>query len=70
MGFINKLGFKWSAVGHSIFFQHKGEEQTIIAVATDNMAMTSKCTLDITKFKNGVHSDELVLLYTVWVVLS
>ena len=49
MGFINKLGFKWSAVGHSIFFQHKGEEQTIIAVATDNMAMTSKCTLDIYK---------------------
>ena len=49
--FTNKLGFKQSAINHSIFFWCRGEEHTIIAVGTDNMAVTSGHTSDITKFK-------------------
>ena len=39
---IEDLGFTCSAVNHSVFFQRLSDEHTIIAVATDNMAVTSK----------------------------
>ena len=39
---VKDLGFTRSAVDHSVFFQRSSDEHTIIAVATDNMAVTSK----------------------------
>ena len=40
--FVNKLGFKKSAVDHSVFYRRMKDEHTIVAVATDDMAITSK----------------------------
>ena len=39
---IKDLGFTRSVVNHSVFFQHSSDEHMIIAVATDDMAVTSK----------------------------
>ena len=49
--FVNKLGFKKSAVDHSIFYQKKGDEHTIVAVVTNDMAITSKEKEDVKKLK-------------------
>ena len=49
--FMNKMGFKQSAIDHSVFYQRSGEEHTIVAVATDNMAITSKRKVDAEQFK-------------------
>ena len=38
----NDLGFKHSVVDHSVYFRCSGDEHTIIAVATDDMVVTSK----------------------------
>ena len=58
--FTNELGFKWSAVNHSIFFRCRGKEHAIIAVAMDNMAVTSKHTSDITKFKKEIQEHFVI----------
>ena len=39
--FVNKLGFKNSAVDHSVFYRRTKDEHTVITVATDDMAITS-----------------------------
>ena len=31
--FIKELGFERSAIGHSVYYRHKGEEHMIVAVA-------------------------------------
>ena len=49
---VRKLNFKRSALDHSIFYRKHGEEHTIVAVATDDMAITSKRAVDITKLKS------------------
>ena len=51
---IKDLGFTHSTVDHSVFFQHSSNEHTIIAVTTDNMAVTSKRAEDITRFKADI----------------
>ena len=38
--FLDEMGFTRSSINHSVFFQHSGEEHTIVAVATDNLAIT------------------------------
>ena len=38
--FTKELGFKQSAIDHSVFYQKTGDEHTIVAVATDDMAVT------------------------------
>ena len=38
----NDLGFKCSAVDHSVYFRHSRDEHMIITVATDNMAVMLK----------------------------
>ena len=58
--FTNELGFKRLAVDHSIFFWHRGEEHTIIAVVTDDMAVTSKHMSDITKFKREIQEHFVI----------
>ena len=49
--FTKELEFKWSQVDHSVFYRQVGKEHTIVAVATDNMAMTSKRNIDAENFK-------------------
>ena len=49
--FMNKLGFKKSAVDHSVFYRRTKDEHTIVAVATDDMAITSKRLEDVEKLK-------------------
>ena len=39
---VKDLGFTRSTVDHSVFFRLSSNEHTIIAVATDDMAVTSK----------------------------
>ena len=51
---MNDLDFKCSAVDHLVYFRHSGDEHTIIAVATDDMAVTSKQLLDVKKFKSEI----------------
>ena len=38
--FTQYLGFKSSAIDHSVFYRWMGDEHTIIAVATNDMAVT------------------------------
>ena len=45
--FVNKLGFMKSAVDHSVFHCISGDEHTMVAVAIDDMAITSKCKEDV-----------------------
>jgi hypothetical protein len=44
--FVNKLGFKRSAIDHSVFYQRTGDKHTIVAITTDDMAVTSKRAVD------------------------
>ena len=52
--FMNELGFKRSAIDHSVFYRRHGEEHTIVAVATDDMAVTLRRAIDATHFKANV----------------
>ena len=51
---IKELGFNRSAADHSVFFRCTEGEHTIIAVATDNMALTSKQAVNAEKFKKNI----------------
>ena len=51
---VKDLGFTCSDVDHSVFFQRLPNKHTIIAVAMDNMAVTSKRAEDITRFKADI----------------
>ena len=44
--FVDEMGFSRSSIDHSVFYRRKGEEHTIVTVATDNMAVTSKQRID------------------------
>ena len=52
--FLDKMGFTRSSIDHSVFFRQSGEEHTIVAVATDNMAITSKMKSDAERFKTEI----------------
>jgi hypothetical protein len=49
--FIGDLGFKRSGIDHLVFIQKFDEEHTVVAVATDDMAVTLKRMSDIIRFK-------------------
>ena len=51
---MKEMGFKWSAIGHSAFYQKSAEEHTIVAIATDNMVVMSKKKVDAKRFKLDV----------------
>ena len=51
---VKNLGFTCSTVDHSVFFQRSPNEHTIIAVTTDNMAVTLKQAEDITRSKADI----------------
>ena len=43
---ITEMEFKHSGIEYSVFYKRQGEEHTIVAVATDDMAVTLKCVVD------------------------
>ena len=51
---ISEMGFKHSAIDHSVFYQRNEEEHTIVAIATDDMAVMSKQAVDAQKFKHNI----------------
>ena len=51
---MNKLGFERSAIDHLVFYQQNGEEHTIVAITTDDMAVTSKRVVDAQCFKLNI----------------
>ena len=51
---VKDLGFTCFAVDHSVFFRCSPDEHTIIAVTTDNMAVTLKQAEDITRSKADI----------------
>ena len=51
---MGELGFKRSAADHLVFFHQTKDEHIIIAVATDNMAVMSKRSVDAEIFKRNI----------------
>ena len=51
---MKELGFMQSAIDHSVFYRRDGEAHVIVAVATDDMAVTSKRAIDAEKFKSDI----------------
>ena len=52
--FMKELGFKRSGIDHSVFYKRRGEEYTIVAIAMDNMAVTSRRLANDEAFKSNV----------------
>ena len=52
--FVEELKFTQSGVDHSIFYRKARDEHTIIAVATDDIVITSRRKVDISKLKSEV----------------
>jgi hypothetical protein len=52
--FLKEMDFKRSAIDHSVYYRRGGDEHTIVAVATDDMALTSKRAADAEKFKSEI----------------
>ena len=48
------MDFKRLAINHSVFYRQSGEEHTIVAVAMDDMAVTSKQVVDAERFKRSI----------------
>ena len=52
--FLKELNFERSAIDHSVYYRRAGDEHTIVAVATDDMALASKRAEDAERFKSEV----------------
>ena len=52
--FMKELGFARSAIDHLVFYHRDGDAHVIVAVATDDMAVTSKHAIDAEKFKSDI----------------
>ena len=52
--FMKELGFLCSSVDHSVFYQQNGKTHMIVAIATDDMVVTSKQASDAEKFKSDI----------------
>ena len=52
--FLKELNFKRSAIDHLVYYRRVGEEHTIVAVATDDMALSSKRPEDAKRFKSEI----------------
>ena len=48
---MKELEFKQSRIDHSVFYHQTNNEHTIVAIVTDDMAMTSKRKVNAEKFK-------------------
>ena len=52
--FMKELGYKHSRIDHSVFYKKTSDEHTIVTVATDDMAVTSKRVADAENFKSEI----------------
>jgi Reverse transcriptase (RNA-dependent DNA polymerase) len=52
--FVKELGFTRLAIDHSMFYRRDGGMHVIVAVATDDMAVTSKRAVDAERFKSDI----------------
>ena len=52
--FMKKLEFSCSAIDHSVFYCRDRDAHVIVAVATDDMAVTLKRAIDAEKFKSDI----------------
>ena len=52
--FTHDLGFTRSSLDHSVFYRMHGDEHTIVAVAIDDIVITSKHLADIMRFKSDL----------------
>ena len=52
--FMKELGYKRSRIDHLVFYKKTSDEHTIVAVATDDMAVTSKQVADTENFKSEI----------------
>ena len=52
--FLKELKFNRSAIDHSVFYRRSADEHIIVAVATDDMAVTSKQAEDVEHFKADI----------------
>ena len=52
--FTCDLGFTCLSVDHSVFHKTHGDKHMVVAVATNDILITSKCHADIAKFKTEV----------------
>ena len=48
---VTDLGFNQSAVDHSVFLKQTVDEHTVVTMAMDDMAITSKRLVDVKRFK-------------------
>ena len=51
---VGELGFKRSALDHSVCYRCREEEHTVVAVVTNDMALMSKRAVDIAKLKSEI----------------
>jgi len=49
---MEEIGYTKSSVDHSIFFRRQGSEQSIILVATDDMAVARNSIVIVENFKS------------------
>ena len=54
--FITEMGFQQSKIDYSVLYRWEGKEHTIVAVVTDDMAVTSRRKQDAEMFKSKVKS--------------
>jgi hypothetical protein len=52
--FMKEMGYKHSQIDHSVLYKKIGDEHTIVTVATDDMAFTSKRKADAERFKSEI----------------
>jgi Reverse transcriptase (RNA-dependent DNA polymerase) len=58
--FVKELGFTRLAIDHSVFYRRDGKMHVIVAVATDNMAVTSKRAVDAERFKSDIRRSQIM----------
>ena len=51
---MKELDYKCSRTDHSVFYKKTEVEHTIVAVTTDDMAVTSKRKVDAERFKSEI----------------
>jgi hypothetical protein len=52
--FMKEMGYKCSRIDHSVFYKKIADKHTIVAVATDDMAITSKRKANAERFKSEI----------------
>ena len=52
--FMHDLGITQSSTDHLVFYRMHGDEHIVVAMATDDIVITSKHLADVTKFKSNL----------------